>query len=297
MCYNIFMFVVGGRVLKQKRHKRKSTYTVMIIANRADGKARHFRMSHIVLPVVACALLCVVIICSAYSMEYKYWYNRSTEQTEMEDTSEAYQLLKEEYSLVLSENESLQQQVSVLSSAVNSKDEKLEAVDAENTAKSTPTGFPLDGTASIEFYGILEKTEADQQEEGNEQTDGQPIDPEREQTDIEQEDTENTEEQKEAVDEYIVVFSAGSGTSVIAAGTGVISSVTEDPDYGYRVVIDHGNGYVSIYRNSSAPKVKEGSDIARGTIIFELSENQKVGYQIMLEDEFVDPMDMMEIYG
>lgn len=286
MCYNCSKFVVGGETLKQKRHKRKSTFTVMVISNRADGKAHQFRMSHIMIPIVICSLICVIIVCAAYTTGYQYFYQGTPESSEDQlIAQEEFQALKEENARLVSQNDTLQQQVSVLSSAVTSKDEKLEAVDAENAAKTTPTGFPLDGTASIDFYGIIEKQTAEDTDAEETPQDGNPE---------EIAEPELTEPQP---DEYIVVFGAGAGTSVIAAGTGTIRLVSEDEEYGFRVEIDHGNGYVSIYRNKSEPKVKEGADIARGTIIFELSDSQKVGYQILLDDVFIDPMDMMEIYG
>lgn len=279
--------------MKQKRHKRKATYTVMVIDNRADGKAHQFRMSHIMIPVIICSLVCVVIVCVAYTTGYRYFY-QGTQETLQEQTisSEELEQLRTTNAELSSQNESLQQQVTVLSSAVASKDERLEAVDAENEAKATPTGFPLDGTASIEYYGVVEKNQEEQtdeitQEEVNDEAELVQMDAVTEQMTV----------QEPEPDEFIVVFGAGSGTAVIAAGAGSVRLVTEDEEYGYRVEIDHGNGYVSVYRNESAPKVKEGADIARGTIIFELSDSQKVGYQILLDDVFIDPMDMMEIYG
>lgn len=280
------MFVVGGSALKQKRHKRKSTFTVMVIANRADGKAHHFKMSHLVIPFVACSLVCTVIACGAYTMAYPYLSSYMKHEPIFFGSNHAdYEQLNAQNAELSIQNENLQQQVNVLSIAVASKDEKLVALETEIEKKTTPTLFPLDGQASIEFRGVL-GTEGQQEENLN--------DEEANDGEITEEITDNPESDSL---EYIVVFSTGAGTSVIAAGQGVVQTVTEDPEYGYRVEIDHGNGYVSIYRNKSVPKVREGSDIARGTIVFELSDSQKVGYQIMYYGKFVDPEDMMEIRG
>ncbi len=276
------MFIVGGRALKQKRHKRKSTFTVMVIANRADGKAHHFRMSHLMVPIVACSFVCVVIVCGAYTMAYPYISSYVKHEPFFFKTNHAdYEKLNAENAELSIENENLQQQVNVLSIAVASKDEKLVALEEEIQKKATPTLFPLNGQTSIEFHGIVEPKE-EQQDDLEENLN---------------EEVEGTTKVDADSPEYIVVFSSGTGTSVISAGQGIVRLVSEDPEYGYRVEIDHGNGYVSIYRNKSEPKVKEGADVARGTVIFELSDTQKVGYQILLNGKYVDPDDVMEIRG
>ena len=63
----------------------------------------------------------------------------------------------------------------------------------------------------------------------------------------------------------MVEFTATEGSTVVAAGKGVVTAVEEDEVYGNRVVIDHGNGYVSIYRNKGESQVKAGDEVARGT--------------------------------
>lgn len=96
----------------------------------------------------------------------------------------------------------------------------------------------------------------------------------------------------------IAVFIANQGITVIASGNGTISQVGLDEEYGNVVKVDHGNGYVSLYRCESDAKVKEGDEVLRGTILFEMKENeQKLGYQILLNEEYIKPLDIMEIYG
>ena len=62
--------------------------------------------------------------------------------------------------------------------------------------------------------------------------------------------------------------------------------------------MDHGNGYVTIYRNQGDVIVKLGDEVAHGTTIFVIgSKNTKFGYQIMKDDVYIDPMDMLSISG
>ena len=96
----------------------------------------------------------------------------------------------------------------------------------------------------------------------------------------------------------MVVFNVQHGAKVMAAGKGTVVKVESDEEFGNRVVIDHGNGYFTIYRYNDAPKVKEGDDVSIGQLLFEVNYvSSKVGYQMMYDEEYINPMDVMEING
>jgi murein DD-endopeptidase MepM/ murein hydrolase activator NlpD len=95
----------------------------------------------------------------------------------------------------------------------------------------------------------------------------------------------------------IALFHASEGTSVIAAANGTVEKVEKVAD-GYIVTIDHENGYKSIYRNGTKPKVAEGDTVTSDTEIYRITTgSEELGYQIMENDEYIDPLDLMEIYG
>lgn len=96
----------------------------------------------------------------------------------------------------------------------------------------------------------------------------------------------------------MVEFTATEGSTVVAAGKGVVTAVEEDEVYGSRVVIDHGNGYVSIYRNKGESQVKAGDEVASGTTLFMVTEdNRQLGYQIKENDVYIDPTIIIAIKG
>ncbi|MCQ2082220.1 MAG: M23 family metallopeptidase [Lachnospiraceae bacterium] len=96
----------------------------------------------------------------------------------------------------------------------------------------------------------------------------------------------------------IAKLTASSGVNIISAGTGTVLSVEDDAEYGNRIIIDHGNGYKSIYRNKGEVLVKVGETLGKGYILFSVSgKNTDIGYQIMLNDEYVDPKDVIQIDG
>ena len=161
------------------------------------------------------------------------------------------------------ENEQLLDKVSILSKTVN---EKLDAEKVQEE-KNMPTGFPLSGTADME-----------ETEEVLEMEDGDVVRP-------------------------MILFDASDGISVVAAGAGVVSYVEMDNKYGYQVFIDHGNGYTTIYRSGTEPKVKQGDEVARGALLYEMKEDEDneladfMAYQVMKDGEYIEPTEVLVING
>ena len=63
-------------------------------------------------------------------------------------------------------------------------------------------------------------------------------------------------------------ISAVQGTTVLAASSGTVSSVTDDPLMGTTVVINHDGGYQTTYSNLQArPNVEAGETVSAGQII------------------------------
>ncbi len=98
--------------------------------------------------------------------------------------------------------------------------------------------------------------------------------------------------------EPMCIFNASEGALVVATASGTVTEVIEEPEQGYKVTIDHGNGYVTIYRNTDAPKVKQGDEVMQGMTVYVIDRSSlKLGYQIMKDGVFVNPMDVIEIDG
>lgn len=96
----------------------------------------------------------------------------------------------------------------------------------------------------------------------------------------------------------MVEFTASEGSMVIAAGKGVVTAVEEDEVYGNRITVDHGNGYISIYRNKGECQVKVKDEVASGTTLFLISEdNKQLGYQIKKDDVYINPTTVISIKG
>lgn len=93
------------------------------------------------------------------------------------------------------------------------------------------------------------------------------------------------------------VFQVNNGVGIIASGSGEVSYVGEDEEYGYQVRITHQEGYVSIYRVNESATVSEGQEVTRGTILFVMDETGSFAYEILHNDQVINPLEIMDISG
>lgn len=171
--------------------------------------------------------------------------------------------LEEANAVLMQEKEELTEKVTILSKTVNEK------VDAEKVLeeKNLPKGFPLSGKAAME-----------ETQETIEGEDGDEVRP-------------------------MLLFDADEEVSVVATGGGIVCHREMDNEYGYQIHVDHGNGYITIYRSGTAPKVDEGDEITRGTLLFEMKEDEdneladNMAYQVTKDGEYIVPTEVLEING
>ncbi|MBO6241472.1 MAG: peptidoglycan DD-metalloendopeptidase family protein [Butyrivibrio sp.] len=254
---------------KPRKHRHKRHYTFMIISGDSDGSTRRLHLNHFKTQLLAYCSFAVVLALLCYII-----YSAMTIQTLRSiQTEQRLQIeeLKAENSTLEASNETLITEEQQLRAALNLRleNEQQSAEEAETLA--IPTGFPLTGTASM--TAAVDDTTS---------------------TTITKITEDNTDTAK---GNPIVLFEAASGSNIIATGTGTVLSVTTDAKFGNMVTIDHGNGYITFYRNSGDPLVSEGDAIDRGDIIFVVSDNTTLGYQIQQDDKYINPEELIEING
>jgi len=95
-----------------------------------------------------------------------------------------------------------------------------------------------------------------------------------------------------------VDIAAPRGEVVRAIGSGVIHEIKNDPRHGFTIVIDHKNGYKSLYANlASDSTITVGKEVKMGeaigsvgaTAIFESAEPTHLHFELYKEDKLVDP--------
>ncbi len=91
---------------------------------------------------------------------------------------------------------------------------------------------------------------------------------------------------------------ADKTTVVKASEEGTVKSIKNDPRYGITVVIEHSNGYSSVYSNlltaefvKEKEKVKKGQTIGTvgNTATFEIADEAHLHFEILKNNEYVDP--------
>lgn len=257
--------------MEPKKRRRKPKYTLMIFSDSMEEGVKQVYLGSKRLTVLK-VLLSIVLIADICYLVYNPIILSGLRER---NSSQAVQIkrLKDEKETLEAQNAELTEKVAILSETINQKVQSEEAAAAELAELSIPRGFPLTGSASIQDTETAENEEGEGQEEG----DGQQV-------------AEETEP--------ILVFKGTSGNMVVAAATGTVASVEPDIKYGNKVIIDHGNGYRSIYRNKGDARVKAGDEVVRGSTLFIIGEdNLELGYQIMEGENYINPEDIVEING
>lgn len=95
-----------------------------------------------------------------------------------------------------------------------------------------------------------------------------------------------------------VDIKADKTTVVKASADGTVKSIKTDPRYGLTVVIEHSNGFSTIYSNLlTAEFVKEGEKVTSGQTIgtvgntasFEILDESHLHFEILKDNEQIDP--------
>jgi biotin carboxyl carrier protein len=238
--------------MQRKKHKRKLHHILIVTSDAADAGVSQFLFKPGLLWTVI-LILCIIIgvIIGYFIYEAKIW---ETVSARNEEQVRQIAELNSEKKELESQIETLQQHVQILSDTVNEKVQSEAQLTAQIENQSTPTEFPLTGSAGME-----------------ETLDGE---------------------------NPICIFQASEGTTVVAAASGTVVSVNDDDEYGHCITVDHGNGYVTLYRNQGDANVKQGDSVVQGTTLYIITkDNAKVGYQITLDGVYINPVDMLSIDG
>ena len=241
--------------MARKRHKRKNNHVVLVTSDAVDAKLKQFRIRPWILQTVI-VIFCV--LCGT-AIGYLFYETEDRLQETTRSASEVQQLEAENQELAARNAElelqlaAQNEKIQILSDTVNQKVQSETELAAQLERQTTPTEFPLTGSATME-----------------EIAEGDPM----------------------------CVFTAASGTMAVATANGTVIAVNDDAEYGHNIWVDHGNGYITIYRNQGDAMVKQGETVKQGATLFLIGEeNNKLGYQMMRDNEYIDPMEMLTISG
>jgi len=266
--------------MARKKRKIRKHYTIAVTSDYSVDKTRYYRSRFNIFRVSLTTTILIVLIGIGLTLFEFY------ELDQMESKVKVFKDIISEQQVMIddlgAEKAELTSQNQVLNNTVAKAMAEKEKEDEEDRIRHIPSGFPLTGSATIVDISVMDEPEEKREgyfnyDVGNKYT---------------------TETTKVHEDNPIVVFDMSSISDVVATAEGTVVAVTEDEIFTRCVWIDHGNGYVTIYRNNSDSKVNVGSQVVKGTIIFVGGEdNIYLGYQITYNGEYVEPLDIMTIDG
>lgn len=229
--------------MKCSNKKRgKGYYTISFISDLPTTTNKEYRVGMKLFKNTARILTIIVILMTVAFILSTWGIIKIT------NTTESLQAEKEE---LTDANRELENKVKVLSESLNIKVVEDKEDEEADIAKSIPTGFPLNGTATMVEDELL----------------------------------------------HAVVLTTGAGIKVIATGNGKVASVADGEDFSRMIVVEHEEGYETIYQCNQSEEVTVGQEIDRGTILFDISSEKDVLYQIRKDGEYIMPLELMDISG
>ena len=253
--------------MKQQRHKHKESFSILLISHTGrESRQFHISLFSFRLFLLFLLLLCVLIGYAVYCFlqsdsgrEDLLMQIASRDQTiaEMEKEKTA---LKEEADTLEQEKLILESELDTMRNAIAAGVEKAEAQAAEEEGPQADTTFPslYPSTGS----GILVSSYSEEQP-------------------------------------YISI-SAHSEGSIIAAGDGTVSAITSDDTYPQIIEVTHESGYTTRYmcRQETELKTQEGAQVLAGDTLLTITTNEtQLDYQVILNNEPVDPLTVIEAKG
>lgn len=251
--------------MQKRKHKRKMNHVVIVTSDAVDANVKQFRIRPWILQSVI-LVLCVIIgaLIGYLNYEKQIWSVMSQKNTSLQETISKLEGEKEILSTQMGE---LEAQIEERETQIKEQDEQIlilsETVNQKIQAEK-------DLIAELESQSLPT---------------GFPL------TGLA-----TMEDEMEA--DLTCIFNTSKGSTVVATASGTVTAVNDDVEYGHSVWIDHGNGYLTIYKNKGDVTVCEGDSVVRGSTLFVVGEeNLKLGYQMKKDGGYINPMDMLTING
>lgn len=245
--------------MRRRKHKRKTNRVLIVTSDAVDLNARQFRLRS------GGFRLLIVLLCLIIGVMLGYlFYEKNIWQAvdaRNEEQLASIQALEEKAASLKAEKLELETEIAGLNENIQILTETVN-LKSENEAKLTEQ---LEEQALPTEFPLSGSASM---EEG--ETDGNSI----------------------------CVFTASEGINVVATASGTVTAVNDDVEYGHNVWVDHGNGYVTIYRNGGEAMVRQGDSVVNGTPLFVIEEeHEKLGYQMMKDGVYISPMEMLAVSG
>lgn len=250
---------------QKQRHVHKESFSVLLIPN-TGGMSRQFHVTRFSFRLCVGALFLVLLVVAGAVGWAGYQFNRQEnvrklikQQEEQIKTLEAQkQALEQEKGTLLAQMETLEQEKTA---AVEAASETT--AESETKAESTPekdTSVPR----RYPYTGI------------------------------------STVLSDYSAQQPYLSLNTHSDGNVVATGDGMVVTVDSDDTYAHIIEVEHNNGYKTRYmcRQEAQTQMQVGAQVQAGDILLTvLEDDTQLDYQILFEEEAIDPLTVFEAKG
>lgn len=250
---------------QRQRHKHKESFSVLLIPN-TGGKSRQFHVTRFSFRLCVGALVLILLVAAGASAWAVYRFSlqegtsgQTVQQEEKIKSLEAQvKALEQEKGTLQAEIETLQQETAAV--VAEDSDAEAEGEAEEESASKKDTSVPR----RYPYTGISTVL-ADYSAE-------QP---------------------------YLSLNTSSDG-NVVATGDGMVVAVESDDTYAHIIEVEHNNGYKTRYmcRQQAQTQMQVGAQVQAGDILLTvLTDDTQLDYQILFEEEAIDPLTVFEAKG
>ncbi len=244
--------------MKQQRHRRKESFSLLLVSN-TGKESRHFYVSVLTfrLLIVLMLLICVALAWIMFRSGTHY-RTESDLRRKLASSEQRVKQLESEKESLDTQNAALAKENDTLKAAGLADAKTQEAEVQEATQKDTSIPSQNPYTG----VGILK-------------------------------------EQYSAEHPYFSI-STQLEDRIIAAGDGTVTSINSDDTYPLIIEVEHGNGYKSRYMcmQTAEVKVEVGEQVQiRDTLIVIDREETQLDYQVIYDNQAIDPLLVLEAKG
>ena len=257
--------------MKKRRHKHKESYSILFVSN-INRRNRHFRIARSTLHLLF--VLIFVILAAAGCLSYLALSELRHEnglQDELRKQQLANEQLasdwEEEKTNWTEEKQALEEELAAVRSDLDEREQALQAIaEAEQEAAAEAEREVAEAMIPTLYpssgIGVLTATFSEEHP--------------------------------------YISFNVEAGTDIIAAGGGTVRAIRSDDTYRYIIEIVHDSGYTTyyLYRQNAELKVEEGAQVQKGDALLTVtSEDTELDYEVMYEDELIDPLSIIAAKG
>ena len=250
---------------QKQRHVHKESFSVLLIPN-TGGMSRQFHVTRFSFRLCVGALILVLLVVAGAVGWAGYQFNRQEnvrklikQQEEQIKTLEAQkQALEQEKGTLLAQMETLEQEKTA---AVEAASETT--AESETKAESTPekdTSVPR----RYPYTGI------------------------------------STVLSDYSAQQPYLSLNTHSDGNVVATGDGMVVTVDSDDTYAHIIEVEQNHGYKTRYmcRQEAQTQMQVGAQVQAGDILLTvLEDDTQLDYQILFEEEAIDPLTVFEAKG